>query len=365
MNYRTRWQLRRRSETRRRAVATAAVLVCAGAVALVVALRHATATLWSHDLGRSICPRLSAAGETLYLAAPGGHADALRLSTGHPVWPSPHAAAMGFALAPVGTRYRVICVSDCGSISALDRHTGQVLWEVETGAAVRCTPLAMGGTVVVGDDAGTVLALDLNDGVEIWRFSAGAAISGGCALVGRTVVCGTADGRVLGLSAATGQRRWSVLLDGPVLAPVTAAGAKVVAASASGSIVLLDAAGGYVTATAPVPFAGTVRVRPLHLDGRVYVATAEGWLASYSASDLTPLWRTRLESGITGGPVILGGRVFCGDRTGRVVSLDATTGRGRRRWRTGASPVGSVVAVGDLVVVGLGDGRVVAYQAAR
>jgi outer membrane protein assembly factor BamB len=328
-------------------------------------MRHAAPTVWTYDLEHSICPRLSAYGETLYLAVPGGYVNALRLATGRPVWPSRHAAAMGFALAPVGTRYRTVCVSDRGAICALDQHTGQVLWEVETGAAVRCPPLVLGGTVVAGDDAGMLLALDLNDGVELWRFSAGAAINSGCVLVAGTVVFGTADGRVFGLSAATGQRRWSVLLDGPVLAPVTAAGAKAVVVTDSGRVALLDVVGGYVTATTSLPAAGTVRLLPLSLDGRICVATAEGWLVCYSASDLSPVWRTRFPRGITGGPALLRNGLYCGDGAGRVVVVDVDTGRGQRAWDTGTAPIGSVVTAGGLVAVGLGDGRILAYQAPR
>lgn len=362
MDYRARWQNRRRHETRRRLLAIAALSVGALATAVLVGTRRPMPLAWAHEAARAAPPLLSAAGQSLYVASPGSRIEALRTSTGRALWPTQPDAPTTMVVPPVPTRYRIICVSDAGAIWALDRRTGQEVWRVETGAPVRCVPLVSGGTVLVGNDDGVLLALDTSSGVERWRFAAGAAINSRCVVGGGGIVFAAADGRIYGLDPRTGRERWTQPLGAPVLADLALVGSQVVAITEAGEVNTISPESGLRAAKALLPDAGVSRFRPLAADGQVIIASAEGWLSCYAVRDLALVWQRKAAAGIGGAPVLLGERLYCPTMSGWIRSVDPTSGRARRGWRAGPSGTMSLLVADDLLLAALPGGRIAAYR---
>lgn len=134
-------------------------------------------------------------------------------------------------LRPVIAADRIFAADGYGVVEALDRFTGDQIWETEIGEVKRSwNPLdrrdpsfvsgAVGyahGMVLTGTTGGQVVALDAADGREVWRVSVGAEVlappSGGLDLV----FVHTEDGRLLALEKGSGAVRWSYENPVPIL----------------------------------------------------------------------------------------------------------------------------------------------------
>ena len=104
-----------------------------------------------------------------------------------------------------------------GTLWALDRTTGEVLWRHVTAGPILHSPTAADGRVIVADAGGTVRAVDATSGKEAWTFRSG---PGGFAasplVVGGRVYIGSRDGWFHALDAGTGKLAWKHQTGGPI-----------------------------------------------------------------------------------------------------------------------------------------------------
>lgn len=235
------------------------------------------------------------------------------------------------------------------------RSYGGLAWRVQTGGAIRSTPVVAAGRLFIGSVDGHVHALDARTGEELWRFRAGTAVDASPAVRAGTLYVTDRAGTLYALDAATGSPRWTVET-GPELAlpwgfesgdlytssPVLAGG-RVYFGSGDGHVYAVDAATGAVAWSAET--GGRVRSTPAVHDGRVYVGSADGVVYAFDAADGSAVWRHEtegagLDSGAFGydrrtiqsSPAVADGRLFVGARDGRLYALDADTGE--RLWRS-------------------------------
>ncbi|MGA0840737.1 MAG: outer membrane protein assembly factor BamB [Pseudomonadales bacterium] len=217
-------------------------------------------------------------------------------------------------LRPVIAADRIFAADGYGAVEALDRFTGDEIWETEIGEVKRSwNPLdrrdpsfvsgAVGyahGLVLIGTTAGEVVALNATDGSEAWRVSVGAEVlappSGGLDLV----FVNTEDGRLLALEKATGALRWSY--ENPV------------------PILMLRGSS-----------------KPVFANGVVYAGFANGMVAAVRAETGEPVWdhlvmlpegRSELERmvDVDASPAVSAGLVFAVAYQGRLKALRAQNG---------------------------------------
>ena len=372
MDYRRRWQQRRRYEARKRLLGLAAAAVLILLVSLLVTRRGAGREQWRHEFHADGPVYFTARGGTLFCALPAGRAQALRVATGRPLWPAPFKRSMGFGVPPAASASVVVYVNDAGAVSALDPRTGQPLWQVETAGPVRCPPLAEGDALYVGSDDGNVYALQLSDGIERWRFPAWAPVNSGGVVVNGVFVFGTAEGKVLGVDVETGRAAlWgkTIGVRAPIFATPARAGEFVAIGTDSSKLLLVDPVTGDKVAKADVPHAGLVRSSPVADAGALYVATTDGWVAAYDlrkaadTGELPALWVRRIGPEVSAGPALDERHIYCANGAGRLFALARSNGRIRARWQCPARAQGSLVVTRGLVIVATARGQVIAFKA--
>lgn len=107
-----------------------------------------------------------------------------------------------------------------------------------------------------------------------------------------------------------------------------------------------------------------LRLAPYYLDGRIYVADAEGKVAALDAATGRALWSVDLEAPISGGPGAGEGLVVVGTLDAEAIALSAMDGS--LKWRTSvSSEVLARPAIGEgRVVIRSIDGKVQGLDAA-
>lgn len=220
------------------------------------------------------------------------------------VWSSPAVDTdRGVVYIGTGQAYALPAPPRSDALVALDLHTGEEVWSTQFTAGDTWTIAAPTGldadvgavpnlfevdgvaAVGVGDKAGVYRALDRETGEVLWerRLTAGGAQGGvmaSAAVAEGTVYVASNDASqkadLVALDAGTGDEVWRVGVDAHVTGPVTWAGGVLYLADDSGRIAAYDAGDGTRLWAHEVPFpaAGGISV----IDGTVYAGWG-WWLA--------------------------------------------------------------------------------------
>ena len=135
----------------------------------------------------------------------------------------------------------VYLTTEDGRTLALDRHTGQLVWEHANGGPSSSTPAVVGDSVIVAIRSGLVMALDRHTGVRRWVTDLQKSILASPIVVNGTVYIGVADWRLYALDAATGRQRWALATTDWVVSAVAHAGHRVIVASQKSRIQVINA----------------------------------------------------------------------------------------------------------------------------
>ncbi len=132
-----------------------------------------------------------------------------------------------------------------GTLWALDRRTGQVVWKHAGDGPVQHSPAYADGRVFYGDAGGSVWALDAATGRVGWQLRSGRGGFVTTPLVAnRTAYLGSRDGTFYALAQDTGRPRWRFATGGPIRCSAALAGSQVLFASDDMHAYALDAASG-------------------------------------------------------------------------------------------------------------------------
>ena len=83
-----------------------------------------------------------------------------------------------------------------------------LIWNFQSGDAVRSSPVIGGGRVYFGSMDGIVYALDLENGSIVWEYNAESGFESPALFVGGSLVIGALDGILYCLDAENGSLRW-------------------------------------------------------------------------------------------------------------------------------------------------------------
>ncbi|WP_109474065.1 carboxypeptidase regulatory-like domain-containing protein [Ornithinimicrobium cavernae] len=266
---------------------------------------------------------------------------------------------------PVADQDSIYQLEATGRLSALDRASGEVRWQVSTGGGQRATPAisADGATLYVttGGNA-TLLALNTSDGSTRWTYSLDGDVP---TYATPTVVDGTVyvaagigeAGSVHAVDAATGERVWRTPIGGGVFfGPAVADGVAVTSSTATGRVVALDTATGAVLWER----SDTISISLPAIDaGKVYLGTSNSSFTSGSvlALDLltgAQVWEAEGHGDTQGSsPVLYDDLVILGSHTaGAVSAYDATSGELVWNHFVGSAVTSSVAVTTSGVVLG-------------
>lgn len=269
-------------------------------------------------------------------------------------------------LIPATNSQAIFTADKNGTVTAVRKTDGRVLWSTPTQLPFTAGPTASDNLLFVGTRDGKLLALRQNDGKILWikqlssEMLAPAAASHGILLVK------TIDGMLTALSEQTGRTVWNYQQTEPTLilhsgsAPQVKNDA-VVAGFANGNLVKLTLDKGNVIWERPVatPQGSFAIQRMVDIDGdptilnnHIYVTTYQGKLAALSFSDGKDQWQHDMSSyiGLTGD----NDRIYVSDSNSLVWAFDAASGS--VDWRqqhlaarniTRPSNMGNTVVLGD------------------
>lgn len=361
MDYRVRWQQRRRQRAQKRLLAVPAALLLAGLIYGLMRLFAGGGNVyWRYEEPGQSVPHLAAGPAAVHVAWADGHVVTLQARNGISVTPGPFfSVPEAFNVAPALGNHTLYLGSDLGVMRAIEARTGQLLWEFDSGAPIRARPVFENGRFYFGNDAGKVYGFAAG-GTKMWARELDGAVSGEGAVVGDQVFFATTRGSVYALKRSDGATIWKREMGAPVFSPVTATDRLVMVGSDTGSLFILSAADGTPVVGA-YRTAGLIREKVAVTEECLCFGSTDGWLRAISVDGKQPLWARYLGGAVTAGPVAHEGLIYAASAK-RMYALSTRNGRIRRMWK-GEEFAGNVVATRDMVYVGTTIGRVLALMA--
>lgn len=361
MDYRSRWQQKRRERaTRQRLIVIVALLVAAiGAVLAYRGIVRPAST--GYLLPGPVISRLTATEDGLLITSRGGELRKLtpQLQEVQVGWARPFTHPAGFwGRAALADGTALVGCEDV-RVRAVDVATGVQTWEIRVGGAVPGVT-AVGHYAYFASAAPALYAVTA-EGTQIWRTPLEAEVAAPPLVTEETVVVGTLDGSVCGFERASGARLWRV--EPPFPSPIYAR------PTMGPSSILVGDDGGLLHSVArtgelllSMQFEGLIRQPVAAQDAVVVAGDSSGLVRRINPADMTEIWSATLPGALAAEPIIDGDVVWCG--AGRnLVALDLATGdtvqlrvaeaetcdvvmaHGRIYWATTDGRIGAVPAI--------------------
>jgi outer membrane protein assembly factor BamB len=240
---------------------------------------------------------------------------------------------------PVLSENRIFQITDNGTLTAVDKWDGKILWSRDLGTLAASSPAVAGDTVYA---------------VVLLRSP------------------GAPGGSVTALNAASGAIRWSRPLPSRAESSPLYDNGRIFFGSEDGTVYALDARTGNTVWTYHA--AGAVKASPTLKDGVLYFGDYAGHVQAISERTGRRLWLAGSEGALFGSgtfystAAVVYGRVYLGNTDGRVYAYDAATGNLDWAYQTGAyvyaSPaVTDAPGLGPTVYIGSYDGNFYALNA--
>lgn len=210
--------------------------------------------------------------------------------TGAPISASPVKSAEPLTVVSADGKARaerdvIYCAGEDGHLYALAERDGSVLWQVDTGAPIRSTPVAWAQKVFLVNEEGKALALSGRDGREAWSQHLPSGPGGSPTLDGKRLIIPLRSGSLVGLNVLTGETEWSAQVPGRIYStPISTSGPVIYVGSTDGHLYALDKSTGeirwdFVTGDA-------INASPAAAHGQLVVGSRDGSI--YAFGDRTP-----------------------------------------------------------------------------
>ncbi len=274
--------------------------------------------------------------------------------------------------APAIDDLRLYFGTDSGRFWALDKKSGETIWEYRIGLrkrgnAILSSPARIGDLVCFGADDGNIYALDAETGKRRWVFmEADRVAASPCAVPAeRMLLAGigtgiwSKQGSAIALDARTGKKLWEYRTPAPLHASPkhSAKHGLAVFGSEDGSVYVLDARTGALRWKF---VSGGAIKGSFALDekrGLVVFGSYDGFVYALDIGSGRERWRFRTEAGIHSDPLIEEDTVIAASLDKRLygISLDD----GARRWMFDARSriFASPIFADGKIYVGCNNGR--------
>lgn len=270
-------------------------------------------------------------GNTLYLIDDDGSAKALDKRTGQKLWET-KVGTLAAASPALGIKQGLMYVSllstnpyagqtpGNGRFAALSMKTGQVIWSKVIPSGTESSPIAWANSVYFGDQGGTVYSLNATTGQVNWTYHAAGAVKGGPSLSNGVLYFGDYAGRAYAVNASNGHQIWAVNTTGT------------------------DFGFG----------SGNFYSSPAVAFGRVYMGNTDGRVYSFASKTGQLAWATGTGAYVYASPAVadipgLGPTVYLGSYDGNFYAFNAQSGAIRWAHPAGGKISGSATIVGNVV----------------
>lgn len=258
---------------------------------------------------------------------------------------------------------RVIVTSRDGTIAALSRVDGRILWSQKAtkgfgGGAIQSDTLA----AVAGFD-GILRLLSTVDGREVVRLATESRMASPPARTREgLIVTGAYDRTLYALDPLTGRTPWKARLGGILWATPGVGRKYLYAPGLDGVMTAVNSQWG--TVLWRFRAGGEIYSSPAVTDIEIVFGCEDGSIYAIRAEEGTLLWRTPVGRPVSGGVRIDGDRVLVGDDGGILHALDRVTGRELWRYAAGGAIKSTPLVDSGGVIVSAHDGALHALDLA-
>lgn len=228
----------------------------------------------------------------------------------------------------------IITADVLGLVTAFDRESGDIAWEVQLDEPLSGGVSAKAGIVVIGSKKANVIVLNAEDGSELWRTHVSSEVLAKPAIEGSKVIVRTADGRIFALDITDGEQEWFY---DRVIPNLTIRGTS--AALATNGVVLTGFANGKLAAF-------NLETGALLWEQRISVPRGSSEISRIVDVDTTP--------------VVFGDNLYAAGYNGAAISMDLINGR--YIWREELSTVKDLLVDTFRVYAVTSEGVIVAFN---
>jgi outer membrane protein assembly factor BamB len=266
---------------------------------------------------------------------------------------------------PVLSENRIFQLTDDGTLSAVDKYDGKILWSRRLGALSASAPAVGGNTVYAtvlsrasGSEEGLVAAVNVANGDIRWSRDLPSRSESSPLLDHGRIFFGSEDGIVYALEARTGRTIWTYHAAGAVKASPTLAGGVLYFGDYSGHVQAVSEQTGrrvWLAGSEGALFgSGTFYSTAAVIYGRVFLGNTDGRVYAYDASSGRLDWAYQTGAYVYASPAVtdapsLGPTVYLGSYDGSFYALNARTGHVDWSYAAGGKISGSATIVGDIV----------------
>lgn len=268
-------------------------------------------------------------------------------------------------MSPVVTESAIFTASSTGTVTAIDKIHGRVIWRINTRLPIAAGVAVDNGLLVISSRKGDVLMVRQTDGKSVWKTVVPGEILASPAIGQDVVVIKTIDGFVYALSTKDGHSLWSFKQVEPNLilrgasAPLIRDDSLLVG-FANGNLAKLAMHNGQLLwlQTIAIPEGAFAIQRMIDIDAnpvlfqhRIYAATYQGKISSIDWSSGRVLWTHNISSYT--GMIADNSAVYISDAKSHVWSFNADSGLVNwRQNQLAARIVSAPATIGNYVVVG-------------
>lgn len=247
-------------------------------------------------------------------------------------------------------------------VVALDLASGRKLWEVRLNGGASAGIAGRGDTVFAASDRpdGSVQAMHRATGDVIWRRRRTGRIALPLLLTDSLVVAAPSTGNVLALDRARGKVQWMHRMAPLAVPPEAGASGELVVAT-DDSVYRLAISDGKLLAAVPAP--GAVSAPWIRYDSLLILVTGSGVVAAMRVSDLGVAWQVEVDGPVLVPPAISGDTAWVVTQTGHLFRIRLPDHK-LERFAALADPVSAPPTPWrEWLLVGMADGTLRALDA--
>lgn len=174
------------------------------------------------------------------------------------------------------------------NVTLIDAEEGEFVWQATIPFGIESTPIVSGGVAVVASASGAVFGLDLASGIELWKIQTRKPVYADMLLDGKHVVVANDAGDVHRIEIKTGKTAWKKnVLGEPIV------------------------------------------VKPLLVDGQLFIAGTEGTLKTIDSKSGKPLKSQTFSAGFYANAAFDGNAIYIGNNNATLYKLSKT---GEELW---------------------------------
>jgi len=281
--------------------------------------------LWEHEsaigeFGNAIYSAPMKIEDVIYTTSWNGNISAVDISSKNFIWET----NIGWSSSSSPTIVKdIIYVGSSEGLHALDKYSGEILWNFKMGA-VSSKPVFVNGIVYCGSHDGKIYAINSKNGDLEWTFETNDEIYGSPVVKDDVLFVGSNDGYLYAIDIKDEELKWKFKTDRPIVSSSIIFNKNLYFGSWDSNLYSIDADSGELKWKYTTGWG--IDSTPTFFDDTIYVGSEDTNFYAIDAEDGTLKWMFPTNGGIQSSPTVYGGFVFFGSSDGKLYAVNAISG---------------------------------------